>query len=147
MEQMNDSQRILSYQGEMIMDFTRRVEDLHLKDPYSKIVADTCRFIQENVFKNVRLGDIAAHIHLSENYLSAQFKKETGESIASYIQKTKMSEAKNLLKHSRMTLSEISERLNYSSQSFFTAVFKQETGLTPKQYRQRNVDSLYQSER
>jgi AraC-like DNA-binding protein len=136
MERMNDSQKILSYQNQMIMDFTRRVEDLNLKDKFSKTVADMCRYIQENVHKNIRLSDIAAHIHLSENYLSAQFKKETGESIASFVQKTKMAEAKSLLKNTDMALLEISELLSYSSQSFFTTVFKQETGLTPKQYRQ-----------
>jgi AraC-like DNA-binding protein len=137
MEQMNDSQKILSYQYEMIIDFTRRVEDLNLKDKYSKTVADACRFIQENVYKNIRLSDIAAHIHLSVNYLSSQFKKETGESVASFIQKTKITEAKSLLAHTDMPLLEISALLGCSSQSFFTTAFKQETGLTPKQYRQQ----------
>jgi YSIRK-targeted surface antigen transcriptional regulator len=137
MEQMHDSQKIMACQSEMIMDFTRRVEQLNLQEQYSKTVTECCQFIQEHVFKNIRVGDIAAHVHLSENYLSAKFKEETGESISAYIRKIKMTEAKNLLRYTGMTLPEISELLNYSSQSFFTTVFKQETGLTPNQYRQK----------
>lgn len=137
MEQMRDSQKILACQNEMIMDFTRRVEELNLKDQYSKTVTECCQYVQEHVHKNIRVGDIAAHVHLSENYLSAKFKEETGESISAYIKKAKVAEAKNLLRYTGMTLPEISELLSYSSQSFFTTVFKQETGLTPKQYRQK----------
>jgi YesN/AraC family two-component response regulator len=137
LEQMRDSQRILACQSEMIMDFTRRVEQLNLREQYSKTVTECCQFIQEHVFKNIRVGDIAAYVHLSENYLSAKFKEETGESISTYIRKSKVAEARNLLRYTGLSLPEISELLSYSSQSFFTAVFKQETGITPKQYRQR----------
>ncbi|MDR1704282.1 MAG: AraC family transcriptional regulator [Clostridiales bacterium] len=140
MEQMSDGKKVLAFQNDMIMDFTRRVEELNLKKKYSKTVTECCQYIQENVYNNIRVAELAAHVHLSVNYLSARFKEETGESISAYSQKVKAAEAKNLLKYTDMTLLEISEQLNYSSQSFFTTMFKQETGQTPKQYRQNALD-------
>ena len=49
----------------------------------------------------------------------------------------KLEEAKSLLTHSDKTLSEISNYLCFSSQSYFQNVFKQKFGLTPKQYRDK----------
>jgi len=47
-----------------------------------------------------------------------------------------MLEAKNLLRYTGMTLTEISNYLHFSSQPYFQNVFKQYYGLTPAQYRQ-----------
>lgn len=136
-EQMHDAQKILLCQNEMIMDFTRRVEEINLQQRYSKTVAECCQYIQEHVYQNIRVGDIASHVHLSENYVSVKFKEETGQSITSFIKQAKVAEAKNLLRYTGLTLLEISALLSYSSQSFFSTVFRQETGCTPMQYRQQ----------
>lgn len=141
-EMLVDTQQILACQAEMLMDFTRRVEALNLGDRYSKAVTECCQYIQEHVHQNIRVGDLASHVHLSENYISAKFKEETGQSITGYIKRAKIAEAKSLLRFTGLTLSEISALLSYSSQSFFTTAFKQETGITPNQYRLRGEEAV-----
>jgi AraC-like DNA-binding protein len=136
MEQMRDARLIFASQGGMLLEFTKRVKELNQKQRYSKVVTDCCQYIHENIYENLRLSDVASRVHLSENYVSSKFKEETGESIGSFIRRAKISEAKSLLRYTGMTLPEISTLLSYSSQSFFTTVFRQEVGQTPKQFRE-----------
>ncbi len=134
-EPQNDISRILVFQTEMVMEFTQKVAAVHHQTDYSKDIAACCSYIQEHIAQNIRISDLAEHIHLSENYLSAKFKAETGESIISYIKQAKILEAKNLLTNTDLSLAEISAMLAYSSQSFFTTVFHNAVGMTPKQFR------------
>lgn len=69
-----------------------------------------------------------------KKYLSTLFKKETGLSIRSYINLTKIEEAKYLLQYSNMGSEEISEALYFSSQSHFGKVFKEITAMTPREF-------------
>jgi AraC-like DNA-binding protein len=78
---------------------------------------------------------VAAFTGLNAHYVSQKFREETGQSIKAYIREAKVSEAKSLLKYSQLSLAEISELLSFSSQSFFTATFRQVTGVTPGHYR------------
>ena len=55
--------------------------------------------------------------------------------ISAYVQQEKVREAKRLLKGSSYSIVEISEALAFSSQSYFCAVFKKITGMTPESYR------------
>ena len=61
--------------------------------------------------------------------------KEMGISVSSYIQNKKIETAQNMLCHSDYAISVISSTLAFPSQSYFTSVFREKTGKTPKQYR------------
>ena len=81
------------------------------------------------------MKDLAIQTKLNESYLSTLFKKETGTSVSGYILSKRMEAAENMLKFSDYTYAEISSILAFSSQSHFARIFKQQTGYTPKQYR------------
>ena len=53
-----------------------------------------------------------------------------------FIQAQRIEEAKNLLRFSERRIAEISSHLAFSTQSYFTSVFRRHTGMTPKQYRE-----------
>lgn len=101
----------------------------------SIIVNRTISFINQNLYANFTNNDIAEYLSISISYLSSHFKAVTGESLKSYILKKKIEEAKQLLIHSNLQINDISYRLNFSSQSHFTKIFKDETGHTPHIYR------------
>ena len=61
--------------------------------------------------------------------------KVTGQSIKQYINEKKVQEPQFLIKNSSYTLAEISDILQFSSQSHFNKVFKERTGKTPTQYK------------
>ena len=75
---------------------------------------------------------------MSPSYLSTLFKKEMGMSITAYIMEKKMEAARNMLKYSDYSYSEISSILAFSSQSHFIRAFKKHNGDTPRAYREKN---------
>ena len=95
-------------------------------------------YVSEHIFERMQTSDIADYCGYSRCYLSSQFKKETGVSLESYIQKEKIIEAERLLQFTDKPLCEIASVLCFSLQSHFQSVFKEITETTPTKYRLRN---------
>lgn len=95
--------------------------------------------IRKNVYQAsmVKVKALADHFNMSENYISAYFKKHTGESLRTYIQKYRLNLAKYRLKKGDDTISEIAFDLGFFDESHLTKLFKQEFGLTPREYRKK----------
>lgn len=74
---------------------------------------------------------------MSTKYLSSVLKKVTNRSINSWIYDAVITSAKILLKSSNLTVLQVSEELNFPNPSFFGKFFKQNTGLTPLEYRNK----------
>lgn len=79
----------------------------------------------------------ADKLFMSTKYLSSVLKKETGKSINSWIYEAVITSAKILLKSSNLTVLQISEELNFPNPSFFGKFFKQYTGMTPMDFRNK----------
>lgn len=73
--------------------------------------------------------------HLAPRYFSAVIKEKSGRSALQWIVKMVIAEAMQLLENSELSIKEISERLNFPTQSFFGKYFKQYAGVSPKEYR------------
>jgi YesN/AraC family two-component response regulator len=101
-------------------------------------VEDSKKYIAQNIFKKISLADIAKAIQVNASYLSKLFSKIEGMTISEYIQREKVTVAKNMLKFSDRSIYEISEYLNMSSHSYLTSIFKKYVGLTPQEYRAKN---------
>lgn len=81
------------------------------------------------------VSEMAQECNVSESYLRRQFKLYSGMSPARYIRTRKIMSAKNLLRYSDLSLKEIAARLAAEDISYFCRIFRQETGMTPSQYR------------
>lgn len=82
------------------------------------------------------LNQIAADLGINPSYLSRWFKEYMGETYTDYIKKLKIKEVKKLLIDTDLPLEEIALRVNYSSSSVLAKVFKRETGMTLKTFRE-----------
>ena len=77
----------------------------------------------------------AQKMGITPKYLSLVCKKKTGYNASKLIDSTVISKAKELLRQQGMSILEVSERLNFVSQSFFGKYFKQRTGISPSRYK------------
>lgn len=82
------------------------------------------------------LGDIAAHVNVSPAHLSALYKKNRGENITDVITSIRIDAACQMLKNTKNSLKEISEKVGYTNQYYFSSCFKKRTGMTPTVYRE-----------
>ncbi|MDO4757836.1 MAG: helix-turn-helix domain-containing protein [Rikenellaceae bacterium] len=77
----------------------------------------------------------AKQLHITPKYFSSAIKEVSGKTAARWIDEAVIMEAKNLLKFSGLSIQDIAQKLNFSSQSFFGKYFKQHTGVSPSRYK------------
>ena len=95
------------------------------------VIRNYLKLIERDYKKNLSVKDYAQELHISANYLNILVKKETGHSASSYIKNRLMLEAKRMVVHSNLTVSQIAHELNFCDTSYFIKRFKEKTGLTP----------------
>lgn len=92
-------------------------------------------FVHWHRFAEIRVSDIAKELGYHKKYLSALFHRETGQSLKSYLENERLSEAKRLLAETEYSVSEVAFYLNFSSPHNFSRFFRAQTGMTPTQFR------------
>ncbi len=102
---------------------------------HSKATQEVVAYITTYYDKQIDIKELAAILFTHPSHLSRKFKKETKMTITAYQQKIRMHQAKHLLKNESMPIEEVAWMVGYEDSSYFTRVFKQETGYTPSQYR------------
>lgn len=101
-------------------------------------VEEACRFAAENFEQPIQLCDMALNVNLSAGFFHKVFKEIKGITPTEYITKIRLEAAKDMLKRTNISLSEIAVSCGFSSQSYFNYVFKKYTNLTPKSFRDKN---------
>ena len=88
-------------------------------------------YIDTHVFALKGLNELCSVFPYNYSYLSALFKKTTGRTLLDYYQNAKLKKAKSLLQENKLTVSDISEYLSYSSVYAFSKAFKKKYGVCP----------------
>lgn len=138
MEKMSDSASVYALNVSAVFDFTRRVCDAKIPHGMSLEIFKCIQYIANHINTDISVEKIANELNMDRSTLSKKFKRELGFNISSYIMRRKLEEAKSLLSYTDKTISEISEYLCFSTQSYFQNVFKKKYGLTPKEFRKKN---------
>ncbi|ASN06218.1 response regulator transcription factor [Virgibacillus necropolis] len=106
----------------------------------SDMVNQTLETIHNRFDERLTLGEIADDIHVNNAYLSRKFNEELNTNFASYLNNYRIEMAKRMLKESpRMNISQVSETCGFNSQHYFSSLFKKQTGLTPREFRLKDV--------
>lgn len=95
----------------------------------------------ESVFDPNRIpGTIATYAEeagISENYLSRLVKQSTGRSVGAWIDIVRIQRAKRLLSSTDLSIIDIAASVGVEDQSYFSRLFKKETGTTPSFFRKK----------
>jgi two-component system response regulator YesN len=86
---------------------------------------------------SLMLDRVSSFVGVSPNYLSYLFKQTEGMSFIKYLTSIRMEKAKEYLRTTSFTNQEIAERIGYNDVNYFSAVFHKNTGVTPREYRNR----------
>lgn len=83
--------------------------------------------------KPLRVKEIADLVHLSENYFSNIFVKETGKTFSQYVLEVRIEKATEMLRNHELHWIDVGERVGFDDPKYFAKVFKRKMGVTPKQ--------------
>ena len=122
----------------MILEFTEQVEKLHRGKHATRLATDVANYVRHHLSEPISTEKMAAELFMSRPYLSAKFKKETGETLTGYVLREKTEEAKRLLRYSDKPAAAIGAYLGFSSHGHFIRVFKKYAGVTPNEYREKH---------
>lgn len=85
----------------------------------------------------LKVEALAERCHMSYSYFAKSFRKTYGQSCKKYIEFIRICKAEDLLLFTNMDLNYISQETGFSDCSHFIRVFKQQKGITPKQFRKQ----------
>ena len=100
-------------------------------------VSRACKYIQENFQRELSLDDVSKEVNVSPYYFSKLFKEEVGENFIEYLTALRISNAKMLLKRPVLSIREAGLQSGYADPNYFSRIFKKQTGMTPREYREQ----------
>ncbi len=98
------------------------------------IIEKTLNYIKDNLSEDLSLEKMAAMMSLSPVYFHNCFQTSVGKTLRDYVEEQRIKKAINLLITTDLTLTQIALECGFSSQSYFSFVFKRRMGTTPRQY-------------
>lgn len=108
----------------------------YLDARHANVIHQSIQYLNTHYGEHITLEDMARKIFLSPSYFSRIFKKETGITFSSYLNRIRIEHSKELLRHQNIRLTDIAMLVGFEDQSYFTKVFKKLTGTTPLHYRE-----------
>ncbi|MDO3412463.1 response regulator [Saccharibacillus sp. CPCC 101409] len=117
-----------------------------LEDRRGSVVHRVIQYVEAHYAETCTLQSAADYAHVTPNYLSHLFKKETGEGFSQYVSRRRIEKAKLLLRETRQSMSSIAEQTGFDTSSYFTTVFKQLTGMSPRAFRKQAPRSPHPEE-
>lgn len=94
-------------------------------------------YIQQHYMDDISINTLTAEFHVSPNYFSSWFKKETNVRFTDYITNLRITYATQLLAETNLTIREISLSVGYFTASHFIRTFVKNKGITPAEYRKQ----------
>lgn len=107
----------------------------HNEHSEGNLLNQIIEYIHEHYDQDISLSELAEKFHMNYSYLSWYFKHRTSENLTTYINKIRIEKAKELLKYSDDSISQISAKIGFSEHNYFSKVFKKFSGMTPLEYR------------
>lgn len=109
-----------------------------IKGIFDENIEKAINYMKLNITKNLTLREIADYVHLAPAYFSHKFKLVTGYSPIQYFNHLKLQKACQLLLFSNKRINEISYEIGFEDPYYFSRLFKQYMGISPKEYRIKN---------
>lgn len=119
--------------GDQLSVYMNRMHDTR---PMSVLIQEAVRYVRHHYAENIAVADVAAHIGMSESWLTKRFKQECGQNIVSFLLDVRVEKAKALLSGTNMLILEIAQAVGFENSGYFISVFRRVVGMTPKAYRQ-----------
>ena len=138
MDEITSVQTINTLTYTALEDFCRKTAEYLGYGQYHSVTRLCCEYIGQHLYESISVNDIADYCKLAPRSITRYFKRDIGVSIPEYINHRRLEEARYLLVSTTLSLSQISQLLCYSSQSYLGKLFLQTYGMPPSEYRKKN---------
>ena len=130
----NDIKLLKEFTQKFLMECTQAISSVK-KAEENPIIKKVCTYVDENLSNDISLETAADFAGVSSFYLSKLFKEEKGETFINYISDKRLEKSRMLLETTELSIKEITAEVGYNDQNYFSRIFKNKYGLSPKEYR------------
>ena len=102
---------------------------------HDETVLEGQQWLQDHLAQPISIAELAANLEISSRSLTRRFKEATGYSPQAYLQSQRIASARDLLRRSNLSVSEIAWQVGLQDLSYFSKLFRQHCGVAPLQYR------------
>ena len=103
------------------------------------VVRKIRHYIDTNYEKDISLTTLSKHFFISKYQISRLFKKQFEINYSDYILKVRMEAAEMMLRNSKEKIDDIAKRAGFEETSYFSRVFSKYFGMSPGEYRKKNM--------
>jgi len=100
-----------------------------------RVVRKAMAYLHEHYMEPISLEDAAHYVSMSKEYLARCFRQEMGITLVTYLNRYRVNQAKAMLEKGERNLTEIALETGFSSSAYFSRVFRQEVGMSPRDYK------------
>lgn len=113
----------------------KKIEKKKLSNDDREMLMSVTSYINDHYAFKITQSQLSKIACMGTTKLKTSFKLMHGCTITDYIQKRRMSQAEHLLTNTSLTIAQVAQTVGYTSSSRFTEIFKNSTGILPKEYR------------
>ncbi len=121
----------------LLMEDSWHPENSHRNSPKKENLIKLREYLDDHYLEHISLDELAEKFYINKFYLTRIFKEQFGISINSYITSLKITHAKQLLRFTQLSASEIAEQCGMADANYFSRTFKKIEGITPSQFRKQ----------
>jgi two-component system, response regulator YesN len=132
-------QAIKNYKEAVITEDWRQITEVRPDEAVvsGAAIAEVKKYLDDHFAEKITLEKLGSIFYLSPQYISNRFKEVYDISLIEYVTRLKLQKAKTLLIQTGQSVSEIAYGLGFSSEAYFSKVFKKHEEVSPKNYRDK----------
>ncbi len=105
-------------------------------------IREALKFVREHYREEITMTMVANHVSSNYTWFSEKFVEQTGMHFNDYLKRIRVVEAKKLLSNQCLKVYEVAEQCGFPDTKYFIKVFRNETGMTPTEYRRSLLSTL-----
>ena len=126
----------------IVSSYIDKLENVFGKNPVMahREIETVKQYIYTHYGEEIGVDQLADIVYLTPSYLSALFKKETGQNLSKFIKQYRMEKAKDMLENTNKKIVTISSETGYANVSYFCQSFREYFGISPQKFRDTGND-------
>ena len=125
---------VVMYYAELLILIYRYMNESYVSTCSNEYLCKAIKFIRSNYQTNINVAEVAKSTGISERYLRNLFSRNLHLSPLDFLNQVRINKAIDCLRNTDLSIKEISFQCGFQSPQYFSRIFKQQTGSTPKSF-------------
>lgn len=124
---------VVMYYAELLILIYRYMDESYLPICTNESLKKALAYIRLNFHKDINITNVAEHTGISERHLRGLFAQHLNLSPLDYLNQIRINKAVEMLRNTEMSIKEICFRCGFQSPQYFSRIFKQQIGISPRE--------------